>query len=67
MSAKYFRPTVVKMLGNQTPEEFLCLPSAQRKQILAKQQVHVSQAMIIDKSGLDDLLNPKITQSSILC
>ena len=66
MSAEYFRPTVVKMLGNRTPEEFLRLPSAQREQILAKQQVRVSQAVIIDESGLDDLLNPKIAQSSIL-
>ena len=66
MSAEYFRPTVVKMLGNRTPEEFLRLPSAQREQILAKQQVRVGQAVIIDESGLDDLLNPEIAQSSIL-
>ena len=66
MSAKYFRPTVVKMLENWTPEEFLRLPSTQREQILAKQQVYVSQAMIIDESDLNDLLNPEIAQSSIL-
>ena len=30
MSAEYFRPTVVKMLGNRTPEEFLRLPCAAR-------------------------------------
>ena len=60
MLAKYFHPTVVKILGNQTSEKFLHLPSAQREQILAKQQVCVSQAVIIDESGLNNLLNPKI-------
>jgi hypothetical protein len=57
---------MMKMLGNRTPEEFVRLPDAQREQILAKEQVLIGKAVIIDESGLDDLLNPEISQSSLL-
>ena len=66
MLAEYFRSTIVKMLGNRTSKKFLRLPSTQREQILAKQQVCIGQAMIINESGLNNLLNLEIAQSSIL-
>ncbi|KAJ9606028.1 hypothetical protein H2200_009877 [Cladophialophora chaetospira] len=55
MSAEYFRPQVVKMLGNHSPEEFVQLPQAQRTKILEKSQVKTLKIpVMVEDSGMDD-------------
>jgi hypothetical protein len=57
---------VKKMLGNKSPEEFLRLSPTRRAEILAKSQLAKNKAVIVDESGLDEVLNPEIKDSCIL-
>lgn len=66
MSAKYFRPQLIRMLGNRQPNEFVRLSEDERAEILCRSQVRKNRPVIVDESGLDDELNPDIAGSGLL-
>ena len=69
MSAENFRPQVIRMLGNRSPEDFIRLSAETRMSILALSQVRQGNrglGPVVVQDGGDDIVNPDLKDGAVL-